>query len=62
MSLSINAVKCQGHGSCAMVSPELFDVGDEGYGVVLISDPGPEYDDDVETAIGSCPEQAISRD
>ena len=62
MSLSIDPVKCQGHGQCAMVSPELFDVGDDGFNVVLVPDPGPEYDADVKTAIGSCPEQAISRD
>jgi ferredoxin len=62
MPLSIDPVKCQGHGQCTMVSPELFDVRDDGYGVVLVPDPGPEYDDDVTTAIESCPEQAISRD
>jgi ferredoxin len=62
MSLSIDPAKCQGHGRCTLVSPELFDVGDDGYGVVLTPDPGPEYDDDVNTAIGSCPEGAISRD
>ena len=62
MSLSIDPAKCQGHGRCTLVSPELFDVDDDGYGVVLLPDPGPEYADDVNTAIGSCPEGAISRD
>lgn len=62
MSLSIDPAKCQGHGRCSLVSPELFDVDDDGYGVVLIPDPGPGYDDDVNSAIGSCPEGAISRD
>ena len=62
MSLSIDPAKCQGHGRCTLVSPELFDVDDDGYGVVLIPDPVPEYGDDVNAAIGSCPEGAISRD
>jgi ferredoxin len=59
--LSIDTTRCQGHGRCAIISAELFDIDDDGYGVVLISDPGPEYADDVATAIDSCPEQAISR-
>jgi ferredoxin len=61
MSLSIDPDKCQGHGRCALASPDVFDVDDDGFGVVLKPDPGPEYDSDVATAIGSCPEQAISR-
>jgi ferredoxin len=59
--LSIDPEKCQGHGRCALISPSLFDVDDDGWGVVLIPEPGPEYDAEIETAIGSCPEQAISR-
>jgi ferredoxin len=62
MSLSIDPGNCQGHGRCALASPEIFDVSDDGYGVVLNPDPGPEHDADVATAIGSCPERAISRD
>jgi ferredoxin len=59
--LSIDQQKCQGHGRCALASADLFDIDDDGYGVVLIPDAGPEYDADIEIAIGSCPEQAISR-
>jgi ferredoxin len=61
MPLSIDPTKCQGHGRCTMASPELFEVDDDGFGVVLNPDPGREYDQEVATAIGSCPEQAISR-
>jgi ferredoxin len=61
MSLSIDPDKCQGHGRCALASPDLFDVSDDGFGVVLEPEPGPEYDAEIATAIGSCPEQAISR-
>jgi ferredoxin len=59
--LSIDPQKCQGHGRCTLASPDLFDIDDAGYGVVLVAEPGPEYDADIENAIGSCPEQAISR-
>jgi ferredoxin len=61
MSLSIDTGKCQGHGRCALASPDVFDVDDDGYGVVLVPDPGPEYEAEVAVAIGSCPERAISR-
>jgi ferredoxin len=61
MSLSIDTDKCQGHGRCALASPDVFDVDEDGYGVVLMPDPGPEYDAEVAAAIGSCPERAISR-
>jgi ferredoxin len=44
-----------------MASPDLFDIDDSGYGVVLKPEPGPEYDAQVEQVIASCPEQAISR-
>jgi ferredoxin len=61
MSLSIDTGKCQGHGRCALASPDVFDVDDDGYGVVLVPDPGPEHETEVAAAIGSCPERAISR-
>lgn len=61
MPLSIDPDKCQGHGRCAAACPDVFDLSDEGFGLVLVPDPGPEYEADVAAAIGSCPEQAISR-
>jgi ferredoxin len=61
MSLSIDRDKCQGHGRCTLASSELFDVGEDGFGVVLNPEPGPEHDAEVAAAIGSCPEEAISR-
>jgi ferredoxin len=38
----------------------VFDVSDEGFGVVLKPSPGPEHDAEVADAIASCPERAIS--
>ena len=61
MSLSIDPTKCQGHGRCAIVSPDIFDIDDDGFGVVLNPDPGPERDSEIGAAIGSCPEQAITQ-
>jgi ferredoxin len=44
-----------------LANPEVFDFDDDGYGVVLQSEPGPEHADDIATAIANCPEGAISR-
>jgi ferredoxin len=60
VTVSIDSSRCQGHGRCALASPEVFDVDDDGYGVVLDSEPAPELLADVRTAIDNCPERAIS--
>jgi ferredoxin len=60
VTVSIDSSRCQGHGRCALSSPEVFDVDDDGYGVVLVSEPGPDQLADVQLAIDNCPERAIS--
>jgi ferredoxin len=60
VKVTIDAGKCQGHGRCALIVPTVFDVDDFGAGLVLVDDvPADEYDD-VEEAVMSCPENAIS--
>jgi ferredoxin len=61
MPVSIDRDKCLGHGRCALTSPDIFDVDDDGFGVVLRPDPGTDQDAEIDDAIGSCPERAISR-
>ena len=60
MTVSIDSTRCQGHGRCTLASPDVFDVDDDGYGIVLESEPGPELLADVQLAIDNCPERAIS--
>jgi ferredoxin len=60
MTLVIDANRCQGHGRCSVISPELFDVTDDGLGLVLVPEPGPEQADVVARAVDNCPESAIS--
>lgn len=59
--VQIDSTKCQGHGRCYSLAPELFDVDDEGYGVVRTADLDPEQASLAERAIAECPERAISR-
>ncbi len=59
MSLTIDSQRCQGHGRCALINDELFDVSEDGFGIVLVADPGPEYAADIAKAVDNCPEAAI---
>jgi ferredoxin len=60
MRVVIDANLCQGHARCAALVPELFDIDENGYGVVR---PGCEVvpDGDLQAllAVDNCPEQAI---
>jgi ferredoxin len=53
--------KCTGHGRCYVLSPELFEPDDEGYGVVTekVVD-GDEQRASARLAAESCPEGAIA--
>jgi ferredoxin len=52
--------RCQGHARCAALFPEMFDIDENGYGIVR---PGrevvPDGDLDAQLAADNCPEQAI---
>ncbi len=61
MKVRIDPERCQGHGMCNMVCPQVFKYDDEGFGYVA-----PEYEtvpaeleDDVRLAEVQCPERAI---
>ena len=61
MKVIIDPKRCQGHGMCNMVCPEVFRYDDEGFGYVA-----PEYEnvpasfqDAVRLAEIQCPERAI---
>jgi ferredoxin len=60
LRVRIDTARCQGHGRCAIVAPEVFDVDDLGKGRVLL-DPCPEeFRAVAEEAEFSCPETAIA--
>jgi ferredoxin len=60
VKLHIDSERCQGHGRCYDLAPDLFGEDDEGYGTVLghgIVPPGREHD--ARLAVANCPERAI---
>ncbi|MBC6460132.1 ferredoxin [Actinomadura sp. HBU206391] len=60
MKVQIDSGRCQGHGRCYDLAPDLFGGDDEGYGTVLgdgIVPPGNSRD--ARLAASNCPERAI---
>jgi ferredoxin len=56
----IDTAKCQGHGRCYDLAPDVFTEDDEGYGQV-IGDGAVAADDEAAARLGeaNCPEQAV---
>jgi len=53
--------KCQGHGRCYALAPEVFESDDEGYAVLLVTgDVPPELEGAARLAVDNCPEYAIT--
>ena len=58
--VQIDAGRCQGHGRCYDLAPDLFGEDEDGYGVVAgDGSVPPDREDDAELAVANCPEQAI---
>ncbi|MFI9597978.1 ferredoxin [Nonomuraea sp. NPDC052265] len=60
MRVQIDPGRCQGHGRCYDLAPDLFGEDDEGYGTV----PGdgavtPDRERTARLAVSNCPERAI---
>lgn len=63
MRLRLDNSKCQGHGRCYALAPELFESDDEGYAVLKVEgDLEPGQQDGAVLAADNCPEYAIEVD
>lgn len=61
MRIVLDSDKCQGHGRCYMLAPELFDADDEGYSVLKINGDVPaELEGKARLAVDNCPEYALT--
>lgn len=59
MRVRIVQERCQGHGRCYAVAPEVFDADDDGFGTVVADPVPPGLEERAELAVRNCPEQAI---
>ena len=61
MQIKLDSEKCQGHGRCYALAPELFESDDEGYAVLKVDGEVPsDREDDAILAADNCPEYAIT--
>jgi len=62
VKIRLDNEKCQGHGRCYALSPDLFESDDEGYAVLLLegADVPPELEGAARLAADNCPEYAIT--
>ena len=60
MRIVFDREKCQGHGRCYSLAPQVFDTDDEGYAVLLVDGDVPaELEQQAQLAADNCPEYAI---
>jgi ferredoxin len=61
MRVRIDPERCQGHGRCYDLAPDLFGEDEDGYGIARGEGRVPAgREDDAELAVANCPEQAIA--
>lgn len=60
MKVHVNTRVCAGFGVCLGLCPEVFELHDDGYAIVLVSEVPPELADAVRQAVSQCPASAIS--
>ena len=60
MQVAIDSSRCQGHGRCYDLAPEVFGADDEGYATVVGDGTVvPELEEKARTAALNCPEGAV---
>lgn len=60
MKVRVDSELCAGFGVCLGLAPEVFELHDDGYAVVLVGEVPPELEDAVREAVSQCPANAIS--
>ena len=61
MKVHLDSDRCQGHGRCYDLAPEIFGEDEEGYGFVIgDGNVPPEKEREAYLATLNCPEDAIT--
>jgi ferredoxin len=60
MKVRVNSEICAGFGICTGIAPEVFEIHEDGYAVVLVSEVKPEDEATMRMAADQCPARAIS--
>jgi ferredoxin len=60
MKVRVDSGVCAGFGACLGLCPEVFELHEDGYAVVRVSEVPRELEDAVREAFHQCPSRAIS--
>jgi ferredoxin len=60
MRIVLDSERCQGHGRCYVLAPDLFDADDYGHCVLLVDEVPAGRLDDARSGVENCPEQALA--
>ena len=60
MKVHVDTKVCAGFGVCLGLCPEVFELHDDGYAIVVVDEVPPELEDAVRQAVNQCPARAIS--
>lgn len=60
MRVRVDAQVCAGFGACLGLCPDVFELHDDGYAIVRVSEVPQELEDAVRAAVSQCPSGAIS--
>lgn len=60
MKVRVDAQICAGFGVCLGLRPEVFELHDDGYAVLRVSEVPAEHENAVRQAVSECPSNAIS--
>jgi ferredoxin len=60
MKVEVDADVCGGFGTCVTKAPQVFELSDDGYAVVLLPEVPEELEAAVQDAVGLCPTHAIT--
>ncbi|MGY1592748.1 ferredoxin [Geodermatophilus sp. SYSU D00965] len=60
MRVVVDLERCVGSGTCELLAPEVFEVGDDGVVTLLRPEPGADQLAAVRDAVAQCPTQALS--
>ena len=60
MKVHVDNERCQGHGRCYTLAPDVYESDDDGYGRAINEEISSALQAGAETGRASCPERAIT--
>lgn len=60
IDLTLDTSLCQGHGRCTLMSPDVFDLDEQGFAVIVEDNVRADQEAGVRRAADNCPERAIT--